>query len=142
MTNDNQVFIDDIRDPSWVYGFGTDSQWVVVRSGFEFTKWVETNGLPKVISYDHDLGGVDENGNEVDPATVPSGMDCAHYVVNYCLDHNVPLPECRIHTANSVGRDNLMGLLEGFAKFQKEQGLIPGEVVRVSSNHSPPKIKP
>lgn len=115
-----RLFLDDIRNPSWVYGLDADSQWVVVRSGQEFYDWINTNGLPEVISFDHDLGGVDEEGNEVDPATVPSGMDCAHFLVNYCLDHDLPLPDFYVHSANPVGVANIRGLLDGFRRHQKK----------------------
>lgn len=114
-----QIFLDDIRDPSWVYDFGSDSQWVVLRSGQQFYDWVELHGLPDLVSFDHDLGGIDENGNEVDPATVPSGMDCAHFLVNYCLDHDLPLPRFKVHSANPVGSANIRGLLESFCQHQR-----------------------
>lgn len=113
-----RLFLDDIRDPSWVYGPGADSQWVILRSGPEFYEWIRTNGLPQMVSFDHDLGGVDEHGNEVDPATVPSGMDCARFLVEYCLDHDQPLPEFAVHSANPVGAANIRGLLEGFRRHQ------------------------
>lgn len=113
-----QIFLDDIRDPSWVYGHGADTDWVVLRSGQQFFDWISHNGLPDLISFDHDLGGIDEHGQEVDPSCVPSGMDCAHFLVNYCLDHDLPLPQYKVHSANPVGSENIRLLLESFQSHQ------------------------
>jgi hypothetical protein len=128
------VFIDDIRDPDWVYGRTDPIDWEVLRTAPEFFAWLKAHGLPQVISFDHDLGGVDEEGNEVDPLTVPTGMDCAHALVEYCLDRSSPLPECRIHSANPVGVANLVGLLEGFCRHQQASGLAGGPVFAVTAH--------
>ena len=55
------LWLDDERDPhgefqDWVkkYSFGVDNiRWV--KDYTEFTEWIELNGLPKQISFDHDL---------------------------------------------------------------------------------------
>ena len=116
-----QLFLDDIRDPSWVYGHGADSQWDVVRSFDQFQAWIQTHGLPDRVSFDHDLGGVDEDGNEVDPATVPTGMNCAHALVEYCLDGGFALPAFEVHSANGPGAENIRGLLESFVRHQAQE---------------------
>ena len=118
-----KLFLDDIRDPSWVYGLGADKDWSVVRSYSEFTAWIAEHGLPDVVSFDHDLGGIDEDGNEVDPAQVPTGMDCAHALVEYCLDNGVRLPQFEVHSANVAGAANIRGLLLGFRDHQDREGL-------------------
>lgn len=120
-----QLFLDDIRDPSWVYGIGADSQWEVVRSYAQFIQWLATYGLPARVSFDHDLGGVDEEGDEVDPSTVPTGMDCAHALVDYCLDHQLPLPDFEVHSANGPGAANIRGLLTSFLRHQAQETRSP-----------------
>lgn len=34
--------------------------WVIVRSHGQFVKWIQENGLPNLISFDHDLGMIQE----------------------------------------------------------------------------------
>ena len=43
-----KLYLDDIRNPK------TDG-WIIVRSYNEFIKWIEVNGIPDEISFDHDL---------------------------------------------------------------------------------------
>src|SRR5260370_10100302 len=43
-----KLFLDDIRKPP-------DSTWDVVRSYDAFVAYIETNGVPDIISFDHDL---------------------------------------------------------------------------------------
>lgn len=43
-------------------------------------------------------------------------MDCAKWLVDYCIDNGQPLPIFYVHSVNPVGADNIRGLLNGFAK--------------------------
>jgi hypothetical protein len=54
-----------------------------VRSYNEFVAWIETNGLPDFISFDHDLGLPKKQTEEL------NGMSCAKWLVNYCLDNEL-----------------------------------------------------
>lgn len=103
------LFLDDIRNPidalAFIGGRGIDpaiydNEWIVVRNYLAFVSWITKNGLPELISFDHDLGESDE----------PTGMDCAKWLVNYCLDNNCKLPRWAVHSANSAGYDNIKGL--------------------------------
>lgn len=108
------LWLDDVRNPflsDWLLRFA--SRWdenrehvVWVKTYDEFCEWIQKNGLPQMICFDHDLGGK------------YSGKDAANWLVNYCMDHDLKLPEWRIQSANSVGRENIDGLLEGFKKNQ------------------------
>lgn len=109
----NYLFLDDIRNPIDAPAFTTGrginpdiykEKWIVVRDYTQFIDWITKNGLPELISFDHDLGEADER----------TGMDCAKWLVNYCLDNNLRLPEWAIHSANPVGYDNIRGLLLSF----------------------------
>jgi len=92
-----KLYLDDIRNP-------TTEGWEIVRSYSDFVKWIETNGTPDLISFDHDLGETDEK----------TGYDCAKWLCEYCWDNGLPIPEYNVHSANPVGRDNILHLLKNF----------------------------
>jgi len=83
-------------------------EWIRLYSYDEFVSWIEKNGLPVTISFDHDLG----EGK--------TGKDCANWLVNYCIDHDLDLPKYYVHSANPVGRDNIISLLENYEKFRDD----------------------
>ena len=83
------------------------NDFVWVKSVDEFTQWIEANGLPEHICFDHDLGD-----------NVPSGMDAAKWLTNYCLDNNKKLPTFGVHSDNPAGKVNIESLLFSFMKFQ------------------------
>jgi len=86
-------------------------EWEVVSSYTEFVAWIERYGLPDFISLEPDLGL--PNSPEVQEQ---NGMSCAKWLVNYCGDKDLKLPNFVIHLQNPVGKKNLEGLLEGFRK--------------------------
>lgn len=97
-----KLYLDDIRTPQ-------GSGWVVVRSYDEAVSYVQANGFPQAVSFDHDLG-----------EAVPTGMDFARWLVEQDLDHN-SMPdnfEFNVHSANPVGRDNITGLLSVYIKHK------------------------
>jgi len=92
-----------------------------VKSYSEFTDWINTNGLPDMIAFDHDLADVKViEGSELVLATdfekMKSGFDCAKWLVEYCINNNVELPQWTVQSANPVGRDNINGLLNNYRK--------------------------
>lgn len=127
------LFLDDYRMPidcaSYMYRKGVDckiyhKEWNIVRSHGQFVEWITTNGLPTFCSFDHDLGDVEELKEELpieewfnlQENKELTGMDCAHWLVNYCLDNNKPLPNCVVHSSNPVGTENIEGLFLSFLK--------------------------
>ena len=56
-----KLFLDDVRVPYDVFRmninplYENDSDWVIVRSYYEFVNYIEKFGLPMYISFDHDL---------------------------------------------------------------------------------------
>lgn len=102
------LWIDDIRDPrKWLSNTLQDSHHIVwVKDYKEFVEYIIDNGLPDFISFDHDLG------------LGKSGYDCAKYLIDYVLDNNIKrLPKCTCHSANPVGHDNILGIINSFNKF-------------------------
>lgn len=61
-----------------------------VRNLEEFQEYITTNGMPDLVSFDHDLG-----------AGLAKGSECAKWLRKYCVDNNIPLPKYYIHSANS-----------------------------------------
>jgi hypothetical protein len=90
-----KLFLDDIRD-------APDNTWAVVRSFDAFKEWIIANGIPDVISFDHDLG-----------LEVPTGMDCAKWIVT----RGLVLKSFLVHSANPPGRENIDGLLRNWKRY-------------------------
>ena len=93
-----QLYLDDLRP--------TPEGFDRVYSYEEFVDYLERKGLPDFISFDHDLG------------EDLSGYDCAKYLVEYCLVHQLPLPDYQVHSQNPVGKENIERLLENFRSFE------------------------
>ncbi len=113
------LFLDDIRNPYEASAFVRENHfntslyledWIIVRDYQQFVNWISQNGLPEIISLDHDLGDTDTR----------TGFDCAKWLVNYCIDNNLKLPKWIIHYANPVGYDNIKGLLTHFERWEKD----------------------
>lgn len=93
-----QLYLDDLRP--------TPKGFDRVYSYEEFVAYLERKGLPEFISFDHDLG------------EDLSGYDCAKYLVEYCLEHQLPLPDYQVHSQNPIGKENIERLLENFRSFE------------------------
>jgi len=133
------LWLDDIRNPFLNLegkvpkdenGEDYKINWVLNYE--EFVKWIEMFGLPNAISFDHDLA--DEHytpeyfwndyqeskkyqewkSNHYQEKTV---MDCAKWLVDYCIDNKEKLPKIFVHSANPVGADNIKYLLDNFLKY-------------------------
>ena len=120
MTKDNigtLLWLDDIRNPhedDWlVFSPIAHTKVVWVKKYWEFVNWIKENGLPDGICFDHDLSDIHCNKSTYKEKT---GMDCAKFVVEYCLDNNLPLPKYNIQSANPAGKENIDGLFKSFLK--------------------------
>lgn len=98
-----KLYLDDLRP--------IPNEFIGVRSYTEFINYINQNGLPDFISFDHDLG-LEE-----------SGFDCAKWLVNYCLDKKIGLPEFTVHSQNPVGKKNIESLLNNFIKNNDSNSL-------------------
>lgn len=96
MRNKN-LYLDDLRT--------TPEEFERVYNFEEFTKFIFQNGMPDFISFDHDLG------------LGKTGFDCAKWLVEYCLDNQVSLPQFTVHSQNPVGKENIEKLLENFKNY-------------------------
>lgn len=80
-----------------------------VKSYNEFVEYITNHGLPDAIGFDHDLA--DDGPNE------KTGYDAAKFLVEYCLENNVDLPEFESQSTNPAGRENIINLLNNFKRY-------------------------
>lgn len=117
------IWIDDIRNP-----YTNDYQWVRekltinpescniiwLKTYQSFINHIEAFGLPDVISFDHDLG-LNQDGTE------QNGLDCAKYLVDYCLNNNKELTTyINVHSSNPVGAESIKTLLKNYQNFYEQ----------------------
>lgn len=109
------VFIDDERNPkdvTWVE-YDKNINWVIVRNFREFKEEIKSNGIPKYISFDHDLADFDEDGNEY------TGMSCMKFLVEYIQSSDEDLPQFfYFHTNNPIGKENMRSYYKNFLEFK------------------------
>lgn len=141
-----KLFLDDLREPIMcakkfphLADLYNDTEWAIVRNYHEFCdiikeRWLTSNEAPALISFDHDLGFEHtryyfENGGHANPPnpddanfTEKTGKDCANWLINFCEDEKMPLPECVVHSANPVGSQNIASLLAQFKKHIENGG--------------------
>ena len=106
------LFLDDERIPAdvtWVSGFDPNLPWHIVRSYDEAVSYVEQNGIPNVVSFDHDLG------------SDYTGLSFAFWLASHDLDYHT-MPDdfsYMVHSMNPVGKVNIIGTLESYLNFRK-----------------------
>lgn len=113
MTKVYKIFLDDIRVPTDIYPKDKNEDWVVVRNLTDFKNTINTLGVPIFISFDHDISDFDKDTNEE-----YTGLTCAKFLVDYCIDNICVLCDFKVHSSNPCGSENINGLLNGFKKFQ------------------------
>jgi hypothetical protein len=121
MNNKRLLWLDDKRNPfenNWLTFSPIEKPYDVIwlKKYHEFVSWITENGLPDAICFDHDLSDIHCNKSTYKEKT---GMDCARWLVDYCLDNNKKLPLYNIQSSNPVGKDNIDGLLQSFMKEQE-----------------------
>ncbi len=125
------LYLDDVRTPVQDSpGYGP---WQVVRNYDQFVRWIQENGVPDYISFDHDLA--DEHmqdyynnqarGNhqiQYNTFKEKTGVDCLMFLIDraQARESNRLKPEfpshISVHSANSVGARNIHSLASNFAK--------------------------
>ncbi len=132
------LFLDDIRMPKEVHLYlhrkmYLVKNWIIVRNYDQFVNYIETNGLPYFISFDHDLADehyvpaeywksyeTNKQYQESQTYKEKTGYECAKWLVDYCLDNNLECPNFICHSLNPVGKDNINGLLTNFNKLKNK----------------------
>jgi hypothetical protein len=111
-----KLFLDDIRYPKDVTWVSIpDGPWVVVRNYNQFVEHITKNGLPDFIAFDHDLADEHYGANPNKSSfTEKTGYSCAKWLVEYCMDYDKKFPDYVVHSMNTIGKLNIMGLVENF----------------------------
>lgn len=127
------LFLDDERTPAGANKYMKNDiyvteQWVIVRSYDQFVKYITDNGMPAVVSFDHDLSyehyeeydkAVETGVFDYDAVTEKTGMDCVKWLVNYCMDSGQEFPIWYLHTRNEVGFENMRLYILSFLRSKQ-----------------------
>lgn len=126
------LYLDDIRTPSET--LPNAHPWIVVRSYADFVDHITNNGIPDLISFDHDLAKEHmedyyaqmlKNGYQnpdYDQYKEKTGLDCAKFLCEYAERMNQEIKSCVVHSHNPVGASNIMGYINGFMKHMGWSG--------------------
>ena len=110
------IWIDDIRDPKNYIKFNSNEQYDIIwcKSYNEFVVALNDINEPYLVCFDHDLGDINNPNGE------KTGYDCAKYLVDFCLDNDIKLPNFHSQSDNVPGRENILNLLENYKKFESK----------------------
>ncbi len=123
------VYLDDLRPkPEDTFCF----RWILLKNYQEFTAYIRQRGVPKFISFDHDLAlehyAAPEFWDDAYNAwqatqdfSERTGYDCAKWLVGYCMDNDILLPHTTCHSANPSGAANIIALLNNFSIHQRQE---------------------
>jgi len=125
------LFLDDIRHPEQAYAYTRNEiylnlEWQTMRNYNHFVQMVMENGLPEVVSFDHDLAEAHYHESMYQDGKVymkyletiseKTGMDCVKWLVDYCIDHKKDFPQWYVHSMNPVGKLNMESYIENYLK--------------------------
>jgi len=121
------LYLDDVRTPdTQLPGY---EPWVIVRNYEEFVSYIKKNGIPDLISFDHDLA--DEHmedyfsqkktfgfqNPDYSSYSEYTGFHCAKWLVNHLINNpELELKECYSHSYNPVGRQNIISYINSYKK--------------------------
>jgi len=132
------LFLDDQRQPKDAIFFDAEMHivepplvaWVIVRNYNQFVEVITRDGLPSFVTFDHDLAdehyieGVRGSEPKYGEYKEKTGYECAKWLVDYCLDKKLPPPTYYCHSFNSIGRENIISLLNSYRKFYDARSTI------------------
>lgn len=79
-----------------------------VKNLKEFEDYIINNGLPNMVSFDHDIKPKNYEGEH------ENGADVANWLVNYCKQNNLKLPWCFAHSANKNGIEKINQIINNY----------------------------
>lgn len=104
---DYNLYLDDVYSPK-------EGEWEVVRSFQEFKNHILINGLPKLVSFDHDLADIHYNPltqQESFEYHKETGYDCAKWLIEHCKEKKLKFPEYKVHSKSEEGSERIKTLL-------------------------------
>lgn len=113
------LYLDDRRIPKMSHdsgkGLGSTFKWTIVRDYFQFIDLID-NHFDEIdlVSFDHDLGCFKDDQEF-------TGKTAVNYLINYCLDNNKKFPNWFVHTDNTCGRENIIGIILNY--LNKVEGI-------------------
>lgn len=121
------LWLDDKRNPfkgTWVAEYApyfhkhkNDTEIIWVRSYREFITYIENNGLPSMVAFDHDLADehyrklIEEGAyelDEYDSFIEKTGYDAAKWLVDYVVENDETFPQYTVQSANPIGKENII----------------------------------
>jgi hypothetical protein len=124
-----KLFLDDERQPKDVIKYYDndiywDNDWILVKNYSEFVDYISNHKMPEIISFDHDLS--QEHYKYASADNIPysefkteTGYHCLLYLILFCNNKQVKLPEILIHTMSITGYNNLKNLIETYKLIAK-----------------------
>lgn len=132
------LFLDDCRLPvhckdymiprigmkSYIYK--DNKNWIVANKYSEFVRIINEKGIPNMVSFDHDLADehyAPENrwkdynvwAKEIE-FKEKTGLDCAKFLVDVCIETKQLFPEFYIHSMNPIGGENINNYIKNYIK--------------------------
>lgn len=109
-----KIFLDDLRLVDMSHnsnkGIRNISNFVIARNDREFIKIVDSSILSiDLVSFDHDLACYN-NGIEF------TGKNACEYLIDKCIEYDRKFPDWYVHSDNTCGRDNIIGLILNYIK--------------------------
>jgi hypothetical protein len=124
------LFLDDVRLPHNVADYIRPVElrsayrlrrWRTARNYEKFVETIEKHGLPRVVSFDHDLAPEHYYSPGPEGFHEKTGLSCAKWLCDYCMKTGESLPTCIVHSQNPVGRENIESYLFSFQKHRHNE---------------------
>lgn len=114
-----RLFLDDKRYPA-------SGRWVIARSYDDAVWHVENLGFPDYVSFDHDLGMIDDIDPFSERMMIPSimekdGYDFAKWLCQHAIDKRIYLRDFfgfAVHSQNPIGAENIRAYISRFMEAQ------------------------
>lgn len=108
------LILDDIRTEKMCFSTKNDKlleiKWIIVRNYFDFVDFVDSNFENiSIVSFDHDIQSF-KDGVEF------TGKTACEYLIDKCLEAGKRFPDWYVHSDNTYGRQNIIGLVLNYMK--------------------------
>jgi hypothetical protein len=125
------LYVDSTNTPIDIPGY---EKWVVVKNYDDFTEYIENNGIPDYISFEHDLAEehvIDFVNNQLQGIEAinystfkeKTGYDCALWLCDYISEqheqgNNIKLNAVGVHSNNPGGTKNILHCINNYKAYK------------------------